>query len=661
MFLRCRHNLVFLNRSWFDAALFVIFATVVSLQLFVPPYIGMADNGDFAKIAARHSLDPADPGHGYKYFNADYILSKGSHWESDFRSSEEWPAAIAFYLSRTTKEGEIFNIRWLGAVHATILLVVFGLVLVATREMSVWSSLCVVALVVWIFSDVLYVSYLNSFYSDTAALLGLLGGVVLAILIIAKGPQISLVFGFSLFAILLIASKSQHALWGFLPALFLLVTTRKEDGEAQWLGAGMSALLLVGVVIVIASGPAHYKGEARFDLIFQKLAKISPDPQHALRELGLPASDERYIGFTAYEADSPASDNKWFIDFCRRTSYFRVAEYYLRHPVQAVHILRTDLESWARYIRFDFGNFRRQDAVRPGQRSERFASWSDLRTRLFFWWPYHILVWYALLVTAIILILHARVSTVAVRLAWLTAGLTFAAGAEYCISSLADSVETFRHLFLFHALTDITVCLSLTALLSGTFWASLNKIADLRSPRRTGGPSSRAWFNARPSLIGSLHKVFLQQQNFPGVEKCAARFFNVNFFYAKSCWCGLAWSREGAGGSRADWAMPGWRIQAQRLGLDQGGPVPAWHVGPGASNTAGPDHAAHCPASTSLPASNASGCPARPGQLRRSAGRDAIEGSGRTVEGRGGRVELAARGRRREFTFGHWLPYPHQH
>lgn len=291
-----------------EGALLAIFAAIVCTQILVPPYIGMADNGDFAKIARRLSLVPADPDAGSKYFNADYILSRESRLESDFRSFEEWTADLAFFLSRTTKEGNVFNIRWLGAVHALILLIAFALILVATRGLTTWASAGVRIAILWIFSDVLYVSHLNSFYSDTAALLGLLGSVALATLIITRGPQVATVLGFSLFAILLIASKAQHALWGFLPALFLFLTTRKERRLAiRRLGAGMSALLLAGVIMVRAITPAHYKGEARFNLIFRKLAKASTNPGRDLQELGLPASDVQYIGHTAYHEGTPAA------------------------------------------------------------------------------------------------------------------------------------------------------------------------------------------------------------------------------------------------------------------------------------------------------------------------------------------------------------------
>ena len=461
---------------WCGAGCFVLFVALLFIQLLVPPYLGMADNGDFAKVARRFSLLPADPSSKYYYFDPDYIFSRGAHWESDARSSEQWPANVAFYLSGVKNEGDRFNIRWIGAVHASILTLAFTLFLQATRKLTTWASMIVRIAVIWIFTDVLYVSYLNSFYSDTAALLGLLGCVAVATRIVVTGPQFPLVLGFTVYAILLIASKGQHASWGFLPAMFLFLSTRWE--KRLWirrLDAAAGILLLITMAVALWMTPTHYKGEARFNLIFRKVAKMAPDPRKALLELGLSKSDSRYIGLSAYRAESPVSDERWFADFCRRTSYSRVAEYYFHHPIQACQILRADLDTRAPYILW-YVAVRRQDARTPGQWPQRFASWTHLRIALWLWWPSHILVWYSLLAVGIILILRARASPVAVRLAWLTAGLAAAAAAEYCISSLGDSEETARHLFLFHSLTDVTICLAITALVSDTLRASLNKL-----------------------------------------------------------------------------------------------------------------------------------------------------------------------------------------
>ena len=447
----------------------LICSCVIAFQVFIPPYVGMADNGDFAKITGRLSLGPTDPDHFFKYFNADYVRSTRYYWVSPVRSSELWPAKVASYISHSDKEGSLFNIRWLGAIHAIIFVALFYFFLLAARPMGVWRAFILGSAAICIFTDVLYVAYFNSFYSDTAALLGLLGATVFAVLIITRRPSLSLLIAFFVFAILLIASKSQHALWGFLPALFLLAATKQQKGLlARVIGFGMGALLLGTSFVVVKTTPSDYQGQALFNLIFFKLAKNSPDPAQDLQDLGLSRKELPYLGMHVYLPESPARDPAWFQDFCRRTSYSKVARFYLSNPSRALKILREDLEVWAPYLRFAYANFRRQDASKPQQMAERFASWSNMRIRLFFFWPEHVLLWYLLLGVGVIAIFRRRPSETVVNLALLTIGIAVAAAIEFSVASLADAVETFRHLFLFHTLTDLTLLLALAALLTNT-------------------------------------------------------------------------------------------------------------------------------------------------------------------------------------------------
>lgn len=170
---------------------------------------------------------------------------------------------------------------------------------------------------------------------------------------------------------------------------------------------------------------------------------------------------------TAYATTSPAKNPAWFQDFCRRTSYPKVGRFYLGRPFRVFKILHEDLHLSAPYLRFAYANFRRQDARGPQQMADRFSFWSSLRSSLFWWWPEHILVWYALLSVGILAILRAPVNQSVAGLACLTAGIAVAAVIEFQLSTLAEAVETFRHLFLFHALTDLTALFALAGLLAG--------------------------------------------------------------------------------------------------------------------------------------------------------------------------------------------------
>lgn len=461
---------------WFqDVFLVLIFAAIVSMQVFLPPYIGMADNGDFAKIAGRLSLGPTDPGHRFEYFNADYVRSPRYWWKSDLRSTELWPAKLASYLSHTKDEGSVFNIRWLGAVHAAIFLAAFCLLLAAARPMRAWARAILSSAAIWMFTDVLYVAYLNSFYMDAAALLGLLGSTVLAVLIAARGPKIALIVPFSLFALLLTGSKSQHAPCGILLALFIVVAAWKGKWpHIRIAGASAGALIVAAVVFMIRTTPPDYPSQALFNLVFLKLANNSAEPVRELEALGLSDKELPYLGMWVFLPQAPRGNSPWFDSFRRRTGYFKVAGYYLRRPTKALRILNGDLEV-APYLRGNFANLRRQDAKKPGELSRRFSSWSDLKSRALVAWHGLLPAWYALLACGIVLIVRLRPDPRAVQMAWLTAGLAVAATIEFLTSSLADACETYRHLFLFHALTDLTVCMALAAVLSGTLRASLRR------------------------------------------------------------------------------------------------------------------------------------------------------------------------------------------
>ena len=444
-------------------------AAILCSQLFISPYVGMADNGDFGKVARRLSLAPSHPEFGYRYLNADYVFSPRNYWESDVHSSEQCAANVAFLLSRVHKEGDIFNIRWMGLVHGALFLAAFGVLLLATRPFPFWPSLLVRIAVLFVFTDVLYVSYLNSFYSDTAALVGLLGTVAAALLILTGRLEVWTLVLCVAFSLLLVCSKSQHAFLALFPtALLVLIARRSERLSIRFTSGVCATLLLVAATATMYFTPSEYKAQARFDLIFFKLGKLSDKPADDLARLGLSPRDERYIGFTAYSPESPAADPKWFADFSRKTSYLGLAKVYGRRPSVALSILAYDLQTWAPYLRFDFANYRREDASRPGQRATRFASWSDLRMGLFRRWPAHVVLWYVLLAMGIILVIRSRPSGPSVSIAWLTAGVAAAGVAEFCVSSLADGVETFRHLFLFHAITDLTICIAIGGLAHGT-------------------------------------------------------------------------------------------------------------------------------------------------------------------------------------------------
>src|SRR5690348_6833436 len=117
------------NRSrevWLDASLLLICCLLVGAQLFIPPIVGLTNNNDFYKITGRLDLGPDRPWSG---FNSTYTRSEKYHLESDVISSELVPAWIASRLSQVLNREDVFDIRYLGLVHALLFVAAFLTVL----------------------------------------------------------------------------------------------------------------------------------------------------------------------------------------------------------------------------------------------------------------------------------------------------------------------------------------------------------------------------------------------------------------------------------------------------------------------------------------------------------------------------------------------------
>jgi hypothetical protein len=164
--------------AWPDALLVGICALLLLIELFLPPLIGLANNGDFGKIIRRLSLD-MDRSQNLQYFVSQYQHVPTS-WNSHLPMSEVPLAKLALALARLTGHRDVFDVRYLAFLHCVLLLLALYGFLRLLRDQPLWFRFALGALPVCIFTDVMYAAYFNSFYADTMALLSMLLMVVLA-------------------------------------------------------------------------------------------------------------------------------------------------------------------------------------------------------------------------------------------------------------------------------------------------------------------------------------------------------------------------------------------------------------------------------------------------------------------------------------------------
>jgi hypothetical protein len=449
--------------AWLEASFLLLCAAILAWQLLLPGFIGMANNGDFPKVAGPLCLAGADhEAEKFLYFQPDYVREASSCYDPHIPSSEMVPAALAVWFVRALGDQTHFDIRWLGALHALIFLGVYYLLLLVLRPLHLVARIVLSLAALWIFADVGFVAYLNTFYSDVPAMLSGLAAIFLAVLL-ARSERISpaCLGVFGLAALFFVTSKAQHGIFGVIPLAAAIWFGWRSRGLPGRLVAGLVAVAIAaGMIWVIGSTPGWYTAQSRFNLIFRKIVYHSKTPAQDVRELGLDEGDARYSGLHAYMDGNPMFDERYRARFEAQTSYWTVAAFYLRHPGRAARILLRDLriETLRRRL---YSNFPKSYGRPPGAQTDRFGSWSFLRTSLFYLWPGHIVVWYALIVWfAPWLAMHEK-SRFRSALLWTTLAVALAGMGEFCVASLADGGETGRHLWMFHVFTDFTIFMAL--------------------------------------------------------------------------------------------------------------------------------------------------------------------------------------------------------
>lgn len=442
------------------AAALAVAAAILSIQLLVPPVVGLADNGDYERVMGYAGFQHTPSDYGERYFSflrTRYAIVRLAWSRSGHHSSETLLAIIARYVHLALSRQPLFDIRLLGAIHAALLLLALAGIIRACRDLALPAQLLVAGLLVFVFTDVGYVAPFNSFYGQTASLLFLLLTVAIAAAAIRRGRLSgALLLAYFACALLFVGSKPQERLGAPLLAFFgMRLAGVRFPGiwrqTALWLGVGLCAFS----VWYGRHTPNSLRELTTFQVVFDDVLAHSPAPAADAAELGLDPAWVKFTGSSPFGPQSPLSDPVFRERFLHRVGHRQILRFYLRHPARVVgRIERASLQAWS--LRPPgYGNFERS-AERPEKTfATRFSAWSALHGRL----GAHALVWIALLLggnLAAALATYRRSAQTGrlfregVVLAVLMAALAFA------ICALAQAPpDLSRSLYAYHALCDL--------------------------------------------------------------------------------------------------------------------------------------------------------------------------------------------------------------
>jgi hypothetical protein len=366
--------------SGLERCVLFVGAAILVYQLFLPPIVGMADSGGFARVMNSFGIGhhPAVPPPPYAWVVQRMTVLPENVWGAQFVTSESILVALSLALHGVVSKDGLFDIRYMGATCGALFVLLLAGFLAWTRGLGPLERWSLAFGTVLLFTDVGYVAYFNSFYSESASLLFFLSS-ILAVLALSRRPEQLglLLLAYCASAALFAMAKPQNAVSGLAMAAFAraLAPLRDRKGWKASCAAvgGVVACVSVASYVLV---PQHVRGPAQHIAVFREILANSPDPVADLADLGLAQNLSRYAGTNPFRTRT-TDDPNYEDEFLSKFTPVGLLRFYVMHPGRLHAVLeRTTQDAIAE--RPDIGNFVEGFGLRAGARSLAF----DLGSRL---------------------------------------------------------------------------------------------------------------------------------------------------------------------------------------------------------------------------------------------------------------------------------------
>ena len=307
------------------------------MAAFCSAIIGLADQGDFLRVLGQLGYAPVPKGaeHKYWYVTRKYIKDpsyREPRWEQ--LTSESIFARTAIALNGLFGTSKTFDITVFGFTHTLIFLLALARLFHVTRHFARYRILW--ALILLALTDVGYVSYWNSLYTEPASCLWFLFFLAESINI-CDTQQISfgLTLRWSVFAVLWITAKPQNALFCIPLAVYgLAIARRTLDRKAHYASLGGVVAVCLAGVVMYCSVPLTTRVTAHYNVIFFGILPGSDDPQSDLKALGLNPDYARYAGTVAWSSGTGVRDGALVNAVEANVTSFGLMAFYLKRPMR---------------------------------------------------------------------------------------------------------------------------------------------------------------------------------------------------------------------------------------------------------------------------------------------------------------------------------------
>lgn len=448
-------------------------AAILVYQLFIPPIVGMADQGDFIRTIRRFGYGPQHQGSlEYQYVEPKFVRdphARDRNWEQ--ANSEYLFVGAAVLLNNLVSKDGALDITVIGLVHALAFLAVFAQLLRVTSRERTYVLLWIAALVA--LTDAGYAAYWNSFYAEPASCIFFL--LLLAESVeIARAGEISAssALRWSLWAILWVWAKPQNTAVGLILGLFsfrLAFWTRplRNGRIARLIAVGGGCGILGCAAFNVIAMPRVGHMANTYGMVFSGILPESKNPAADLRALGLDPELARFARTGAWSpvTDFPALAESGVLE--TRVTTFSILRFYLLRPARLWRRLHGVLPVITS-IETAYGNFEPSAGLPPLTRTRAFRLWSGFHGHVLAVFSKWIVFALAAWPLAAVWLWVRQTDCIQRRRIELLTLLPLGCLAALFGAVFGDAFDLIKHLFLFNLWLDACVIYAVAA---GWQWA----------------------------------------------------------------------------------------------------------------------------------------------------------------------------------------------
>lgn len=367
------------------AALFMI------IMLFVPNYLGVADDGSVQKIMNSAGVyylqsDISDTYNNYFIKTYSNVLS-GYQQKEDYGGSHVAIVKVAVWLDNVITRDKFFDIRFLALIYgifyvpAIYLLIKQG----CMRAKTFSEGIAIGAVGLVMFSDVAYITYFNSFYPEAVWFISLMYCIGAAVSFQENrkfSQDIISLFLILISGVVLITSRRYCALLGIVLVVYCikLLFVRKDW---KWGLICVLTSLFLSVVSIggIMNISEDFNETSKFHAMTRGVLFGSENPAKTLEEFNIAPSYEMLTDVSSYDYLPLVQANDPILKegFLDQYTTLDVGMYYLRHPGKFLGMMDVAIKSCFGIRRDYCGNYEKSVGLPGRARSIFWSMWSTFK------------------------------------------------------------------------------------------------------------------------------------------------------------------------------------------------------------------------------------------------------------------------------------------